>query len=84
MSSTSSTRKMAKQAPNEAGTPANAAMRASAKTESKPEVTMADVFGPGGVLEKCHPGYEFRAAQLEMAEMVDEAFARHQHALIEA
>ncbi|MFZ3365408.1 MAG: helicase C-terminal domain-containing protein [Candidatus Acidiferrales bacterium] len=75
---------MAKQAPNEAGTPANAAMRASAKTESKPEVTMADVFGPGGVLEKCHPGYEFRAAQLEMAEMVDEAFARHQHALIEA
>ena len=52
--------------------------------ESKTEVTMADVFGPRGMLEKCHPGYEFRAAQLEMAEIVDEAFARHQHALIEA
>lgn len=45
---------------------------------------MAEVFGPGGMLAKCHPGYEFRAAQLEMAELVDEAFARHQHALIEA
>ncbi|HEV2306181.1 MAG TPA: ATP-dependent DNA helicase, partial [Candidatus Acidoferrales bacterium] len=43
-----------------------------------------EVFGPGGMLAQCHPGYEFRAAQLEMAEMVDEAFARHQHALIEA
>lgn len=60
------------------------AMKSSAKKEAKAEVTMADVFGPGGMLEKCHPGYEFRAAQLEMAEMVDGAFARHQHALIEA
>ncbi|MGC1106673.1 MAG: helicase C-terminal domain-containing protein [Candidatus Acidiferrales bacterium] len=56
------------------------------RTENEPKtaITMADVFGPGGMLAKCHPGYEFRAAQLEMAEMVDEAFARHQHALIEA
>jgi ATP-dependent DNA helicase DinG len=56
------------------------------KTEVKAQaaVTMAEVFGPGGMLAKCHAGYEFRAAQLEMAEMVDEAFARHQHALIEA
>ena len=45
---------------------------------------MADIFGAGGMLEKCHPGFEFRRAQLEMAEMVDEAFAKHQHALIEA
>lgn len=60
------------------------ATKSSAKKEAKAEVTMANVFGPGGVLEKCHPGYEFRAAQLEMAEMVDKAFARHQHALIEA
>jgi ATP-dependent DNA helicase DinG len=68
MASTSTTKKMAKQ---------NSA-------DEKSTVTMAGVFGPGGMLEKCHPGYEFRAAQLEMAEMVDEAFARHQHALIEA
>ena len=53
------------------------------KTETM-AITMAEVFGPGGMLSNCHAGYEFRAAQLEMAEMVDEAFARHQHALIEA
>ncbi|MGH9730501.1 MAG: ATP-dependent DNA helicase, partial [Candidatus Acidiferrales bacterium] len=55
-----------------------------ATSETKVSITMADIFGPGGVLEKCHPGYEFRRAQLEMAEMVDEAFQKHQHALIEA
>ena len=58
-----------------------------ATAQAKPEpvaITMAEVFGPDGMLAKCHPGYEFRAAQLEMAEMADEAFARHQHALIEA
>ena len=31
-----------------------------------------------------HPGYEHRRSQLEMAEMVEEAFQKHQHALIEA
>ena len=45
---------------------------------------MADIFGPGGVLSKRHPGYEFRRSQLEMAELVDNAFQKHQHALIEA
>lgn len=83
MGSTSSTRKMVKQSASEASVPAPV-KKFSAKTESKPELTMAEVFGPGGMLAKCHPGYEFRAAQLAMAEMVDEAFARHQHALIEA
>jgi ATP-dependent DNA helicase DinG len=68
MGATSSTRKMSKQS----------------SVDAKAAVTMAGVFGPGGMLEKCHPGYEFRAAQLEMAEMVDAAFARRQHALIEA
>lgn len=68
MGSASSTKKMAKKN----------------STEEKVAVTMAEVFGLGGMLAKCHPGYEFRAAQLEMAEIVDEAFARHQHAMIEA
>ena len=46
---------------------------------------MAEVFGPGGRLEKCLPsGYEFRPSQLEMAEIVEEAFLRKQHALVEA
>ena len=59
-------------------------MAKATSTEKKDAVTMAEVFGPGGMLAQCHPGYEFRAAQLEMAEMVDEAFARRQHAMIEA
>jgi ATP-dependent DNA helicase DinG len=46
---------------------------------------MADVFGPGGLLEKCMPaGYEHRRSQLEMAELVDEAFSSNQHLLVEA
>jgi ATP-dependent DNA helicase DinG len=51
---------------------------------AKAPVSMANIFGAGGMLEKCHAGFEFRRAQLEMAEMVDEAFTKHQHALIEA
>ena len=47
-------------------------------------LTMADVFGPGGVLARSHPGYEFRRSQLEMAEMIEDAFQRKQHAIVEA
>ena len=47
--------------------------------------TIAEIFGPGGLLEKCMPaGYEHRRSQLEMAERVDEAFRTKQHLLIEA
>ena len=56
--------------------------------------SMKDVFGPGGFLEKCMKGgfdrsvvsadYEYRAAQLEMAEVVDDAFETHHHAIVEA
>jgi len=45
---------------------------------------MADIFGPGGLLEKAHDTYEFRRSQLEMAECVDAAFTKHQHILVEA
>jgi len=46
---------------------------------------MADVFGPGGMLEKCMGGnYEHRRAQLEMAEVVQQAFEKRRHAIIEA
>jgi ATP-dependent DNA helicase DinG len=48
------------------------------------EVTIDDIFGAGGLLEKSHPGYEFRSSQLEMARMVDEAFQKKQHSIIEA
>jgi len=46
---------------------------------------MEQVFGPGGFLEKSmFGGYEHRPAQLEMAEAVDDAFAKHHHAIVEA
>jgi ATP-dependent DNA helicase DinG len=46
---------------------------------------MADVFGPGGMIEKCMPaGYEHRRSQLCMAEMVEDAFRNKRHLLVEA
>ena len=45
-------------------------------------------FGPGGVLSRTHPGYEFRRGQLQMAEAVEQALegkpppdrrGRHRH-----
>ena len=46
---------------------------------------MEEVFGPGGLLERCMiGGYEHRAAQLEMAEMVHDAFDSRHHAVVEA
>src|SRR5260370_12698726 len=55
---------------------------------------MREVFGPGGFLEKCmlagfdrtavNSDYEYRPAQLEMAELVHNAFESHHHAIVEA
>jgi ATP-dependent DNA helicase DinG len=46
---------------------------------------IAEIFGPGGLLEKCMPtGYEHRRSQLEMAELVEETFRTKQHLLVEA
>jgi ATP-dependent DNA helicase DinG len=55
-----------------------------AKDSEAKEISMADIFGDGGLLAKRHQTFEFRRGQLEMAEIVEEAFAKHQHALIEA
>jgi ATP-dependent DNA helicase DinG len=56
--------------------------------------SMQEVFGPGGFLEKCMKGgfdpstvisdYEHRPGQLEMAELVHDAFETHHHAIVEA
>jgi ATP-dependent DNA helicase DinG len=56
----------------------------AAATKPSAEVSIEGIFGPGGLLEKRHPGYEFRPSQLGMAEIVEEAFQKHQHAVIEA
>src|SRR5271170_5484003 len=51
---------------------------------SPADLSMDDIFGQGGLLEKCHPGYEYRASQLEMARVVEQAFAKRRHAIVEA
>jgi ATP-dependent DNA helicase DinG len=59
-------------------------MSKKAATAKAEEITVEGIFGPGGLLEKRHPGYEFRPSQLAMAKIADEAFAKHQHVVIEA
>ena len=66
----------------------------SADRAAGAKASMREVFGPGGFLEKCMKGgfdrsvvnsdYEYRAAQLEMAELVHDAFETHHHAIVEA
>ena len=47
--------------------------------------TIAEIFGPGGSLEKYMPeGYEHRPTQLEMAELVEAAFQEKRHLIVEA
>jgi len=47
--------------------------------------TIAEIFGSGGLLEKCMPGgYELRRSQLEMGEIVEDAFRSKHHAIVEA
>jgi ATP-dependent DNA helicase DinG len=47
--------------------------------------TMEEIFGPGGFLERSMiGGYEHRPAQLQMAEAVHDAFAKHHHTVVEA
>ena len=46
---------------------------------------IAEIFGPGGFLERSlGAGYEHRRSQLEMAEIVEEAFQNKRHAVVEA
>ena len=54
------------------------------ETENE-KLTIAEIFGPGGRLEKCMPeGYEHRPSQLEMAELVEAAFQEKRHLIVEA
>jgi ATP-dependent DNA helicase DinG len=53
-------------------------------TAQREEISVEGIFGPGGLLEKRHPGYEFRASQLAMAKIATDAFDKHQHVVIEA
>ncbi len=74
---------MAATKPKEDVPKAAASRRDESATESD-EISVNGIFGPGGLLEKRHPGYEFRPSQLEMARVVEKAFEKHQHVVIEA
>jgi ATP-dependent DNA helicase DinG len=41
-------------------------------------------FGPGGVLSRTHPAYEFRRGQLQMAQAVEQALEEKRHLIVEA
>jgi ATP-dependent DNA helicase DinG len=59
-------------------------MAKRAVEEKSEKLTVEGIFGPGGHLEKRHPGYEFRASQLAMAQLAEDAFEKHQHVIVEA
>jgi ATP-dependent DNA helicase DinG len=56
-----------------------------ATTKKTPDkVSLERIFGSGGWLARHHPQYEFRPAQLEMAESVESALADGRHLIVEA
>jgi len=46
--------------------------------------SLYNFFGPGGLLSRTHPAYEFRRGQLQMAEAVEKAIAERRHLIVEA
>jgi ATP-dependent DNA helicase DinG len=60
--------------------PASAASRSA--TEKAPSVH--HFFGPGGLLSRTHPAYEFRRGQLQMAQAVEQAMEERRHLIVEA
>jgi len=51
----------------------------------KPKASMREVFGAGGLLERYMlGGYEHRQAQLQMAELLQDAFENRHHVVVEA
>jgi len=53
-------------------------------TGRKQEISLYQFFGPGGVLSRTHPAYEFRRGQLQMAQAVEQALAERRHLIVEA
>jgi ATP-dependent DNA helicase DinG len=68
------------------GAPLATAIDRNAEPDEKAKKpSMQHVFGPGGLLERCMiGGYEHRRAQLEMAELVNDAFEARHHVVVEA
>ena len=47
-------------------------------------ISLYGFFGPGGVLSRTHPAYEFRRGQLQMAQAVEQALRERRHLIVEA
>ena len=45
---------------------------------------MEEIFGPGGLIARAHPDYEYRPGQVQMAGAVLRAFEERRHLLVEA
>ena len=45
---------------------------------------MQEIFGPGGLIARAHPEYEYRPGQIQMADAVMHAFENNQHLIVEA
>lgn len=45
---------------------------------------MEEIFGPGGLIARAHPDYEYRPGQVEMAGAVLRAFEERRHLIVEA
>jgi ATP-dependent DNA helicase DinG len=43
-----------------------------------------EIFGPGGLIARAHPDYEYRPGQVEMAEAVLRSFEARRHLIVEA
>ncbi|MGD0013132.1 MAG: helicase C-terminal domain-containing protein [Bryobacteraceae bacterium] len=48
------------------------------------QFTLRQFFAPSGLLSRCHPSYEHRSGQLEMAEAVEAALNDRRHLVVEA
>jgi ATP-dependent DNA helicase DinG len=61
-----------------------AAPSPSSRVENPLNSSLYSFFGPGGLLSKTHPAYEFRRGQLQMAQAVEEAISERRHLIVEA
>ncbi len=59
-------------------------MTSSAHPATSTQSSLYAFFGPGGLLSRTHPAYEFRRGQLQMAEAVEQALADKRHLIVEA
>ena len=59
-------------------------MVSPAKPASIRDISLQQFFGPGGLLSRTHPAYEFRRGQLLMAQAVEQALQEQRHLVVEA